>query len=96
MSWIVDAVVYNRVIDPVKVTYNVEDFEVATVKLAQTNLRNQVGDLNLDEILTSHEHINAALGEILDTATDKWGVKRAKILESLGKWPTGRRRKPSC
>lgn len=75
----VDAVVYNRIIDPVKVNYNVEDFEVATVKLAQTNLRNQIGDLNLDETLTSRERINAALGEILDEATDKWGVKVTRV-----------------
>ena len=75
----VDAVVYNRVTDPVKVSYNVEDFEVATVKLAQTNLRNQIGDLNLDDTLTSRERINAALGEILDEATDKWGVKVTRV-----------------
>ncbi len=75
----VDAVIYNRVTDPVKVSYNVSDFEVATVKLAQTNLRNQIGDLNLDDTLTSRDRINAALGEILDDATDKWGVKVTRV-----------------
>jgi regulator of protease activity HflC (stomatin/prohibitin superfamily) len=75
----VDAVVYYRVIDPVKVVYNVEDFNMAVVKLAQTNLRNQIGDLSLDETLTSREKINAALGQILDEATDKWGVKVTRV-----------------
>jgi len=75
----VDAVIYYRVIDPVKVIYNVEDFNLAVVKLAQTNLRNQIGELNLDETLTSREQINAALGQILDEATDKWGVKVARV-----------------
>ncbi len=75
----VDAVVYYRVIDPVKVVYNVEDFNMAVIKLAQTNLRNQIGDLSLDETLTSREKINAALGQILDEATDKWGVKVTRV-----------------
>ncbi len=75
----VDAVVYYRVLDPVKVVYNVEDFNMAVIKLAQTNLRNQIGDLSLDETLTSREKINAALGQILDEATDKWGVKVTRV-----------------
>ncbi len=75
----VDAVVYFRVIDPVNLIYNIEDFNIAVTKLAQTNLRNQIGDLKLDETLTSRERINTALGQILDEATDKWGVKVTRV-----------------
>ena len=60
----VDAVVYYEVTDPVKVTYNVMDFYIAATKLAQTNLRNLVGDLMLDESLTSREVINTKLRQI--------------------------------
>ena len=75
----VDAVVYYEVTDPVKVTYNVADFYVAATKLAQTNLRNLIGDLALDESLTSRELINTKLREILDEATDKWGTKVTRV-----------------
>ena len=74
----VDAVVYYEVTDPVKVTYNVANFYLASTKLAQTNLRNLVGDLALDESLTSREVINTQLRQILDDATDKWGVKASR------------------
>ena len=75
----VDAVVYYEVTDPVKVTYNVMDFYIAATKLAQTNLRNLVGDLMLDESLTSREVINTKLRQILDDATDKWGTKVTRV-----------------
>ena len=75
----VDAVVYYEVTDPVKVTYNVENFYIAATKLAQTNLRNLIGDLALDESLTSRELINTKLREILDDATDKWGTKVTRV-----------------
>ncbi len=75
----VDAVVYYEVTDPVKVTYNVSNFYTAATKLAQTNLRNLVGDLALDESLTSREIINTKLREILDDATDKWGTKVTRV-----------------
>ncbi|UCF77929.1 MAG: SPFH/Band 7/PHB domain protein [Candidatus Eiseniibacteriota bacterium] len=75
----VDAVVYYEVTDPVKVTYNVANFYTAATKLAQTNLRNLVGDLALDESLTSREIINTKLREILDDATDKWGTKVTRV-----------------
>jgi regulator of protease activity HflC (stomatin/prohibitin superfamily) len=75
----VDAVVYYEVTDPVKVTYNVANFYVAATKLAQTNLRNLVGDLALDESLTSRELINTKLRVILDDATDKWGTKVTRV-----------------
>jgi regulator of protease activity HflC (stomatin/prohibitin superfamily) len=75
----VDAVVYYEVTDPVKVTYNVSSFYLAATKLAQTNLRNLIGDLALDESLTSREIINTKLREILDDATDKWGTKVTRV-----------------
>ncbi|HIE53533.1 MAG TPA: SPFH/Band 7/PHB domain protein [Armatimonadetes bacterium] len=75
----VDAVVYFRITDPVRVQYNVARFELATLKLAQTNLRNLIGDLELDETLTSRERINTQLREILDEATDSWGVRITRV-----------------
>jgi len=75
----VDAVVYYEVTDPVKVTYNVANFYIAATKLAQTNLRNLIGDLALDESLTSRELINTKLREILDQATDKWGTRVTRV-----------------
>ena len=75
----VDAVIYYEVTDPIKVTYNVANFYIAATKLAQTNLRNLVGDLSLDESLTSREVINTKLRQILDDATDKWGVKVTRV-----------------
>jgi regulator of protease activity HflC (stomatin/prohibitin superfamily) len=75
----VDAVVYYEVTDPVKVTYNVADFYVAATKLAQTNLRNLIGELALDESLTSREVINSKLRQILDDATDKWGTRVTRV-----------------
>ncbi len=70
----VDAVIYYEPTDPKSLVYNVEDFITAATKLAQTNLRNVVGDLELDAALTSRETINTSLKLILDEATDKWGT----------------------
>jgi regulator of protease activity HflC (stomatin/prohibitin superfamily) len=75
----VDAIVYYEATDPVKLTYNVADFYSAATKLAQTNLRNVVGETELDEALTSREMINAKLREVLDDATDKWGVRVVRV-----------------
>jgi regulator of protease activity HflC (stomatin/prohibitin superfamily) len=75
----VDAVVYYFVTDAKAVRYEVANFYVAVSKLAQTNLRNLVGDMSLDETLASRERINAALRTTLDEATDKWGVKVTRV-----------------
>lgn len=75
----VDAVVYFEVTDPVKVLYNVAQFRYATIKLAQTNLRNVIGDMALDETLTSREKINLHLRQVLDEATDKWGARATRV-----------------
>ncbi len=75
----VDAVVYYEATDPVKLVYNVANFYMAATKLAQTNLRNVIGEMQLDESLTSRENINATLRQILDDATDKWGVRIVRV-----------------
>jgi regulator of protease activity HflC (stomatin/prohibitin superfamily) len=75
----VDAVIYYEATDPVKLKYNVANFVLAATKLAQTNLRNVVGDLDLDTALTSRDLINAKLRQILDDATDKWGTRVVRV-----------------
>ena len=71
----VDAIVYIRVIDPEKAYFEVVNYHIATVSLAQTTLRSVVGDMELDEILYNRDFINTKLRDILDEATDAWGVK---------------------
>ncbi len=75
----VDAIVYYEATDPVKLVYNVADFYQAATKLAQTNLRNVVGEMELDQALTSRETINTKLRMVLDDATDKWGVRVVRV-----------------
>jgi len=75
----VDAVIYFQITDPFRVLYNVSNFEMAAVKLAQTNLRNIIGELELDQTLTSREMINTRLREVLDEATDRWGVRVTRV-----------------
>jgi regulator of protease activity HflC (stomatin/prohibitin superfamily) len=75
----VDAVVYYEPTDPQRLIYNVANFILAVTKLAQTNLRNLVGDLQLDQALTSRDAINTSLREILDDATDTWGVRVKRV-----------------
>lgn len=75
----VDAVIYYEPTDPVKLKYNVGNFILAVTKLAQTNLRNVIGDLDLDSALTSRELINTKLRQILDDATDKWGTRVVRV-----------------
>lgn len=75
----VDAVIYYEATDPRRLEYNVADFELAVTKLAQTNLRNVIGDMQLDEALTSRETINTKLRETLDDATDKWGTRVVRV-----------------
>jgi regulator of protease activity HflC (stomatin/prohibitin superfamily) len=75
----IDAVVYYQIMDAKKALYEIEDFELAIVKLAQTTLRNIVGEMSLDTCLTSREKINTELRKVLDEATDKWGTKVNRI-----------------
>ena len=71
----VNAVVYYRVMDPRKAIIDVEDYNFATSQLAQTTLRSVLGEAELDELLSSREKINMQLQEIIDKATDPWGIK---------------------
>ncbi|BAM69870.1 conserved hypothetical protein [Methanothermobacter sp. CaT2] len=76
---VVDCVIFYEVVDPFNAVYNVVDFYQAITKLAQTNLRNIIGDLELDQTLTSREMINTQLREVLDEATDKWGTRVVRV-----------------
>ena len=71
----VDAIIYIKVVDTPKAIYQVQDYHVATVALAQTTLRSVIGDMELDEVLYNRERINTRLRDILDEATDRWGVR---------------------
>jgi len=75
----VDAVIYYRISDPVKSTFEVQNFAYAATILAQTNLRNLIGDKSLDETLTARDTINANLRNVLDEATNTWGVKVTRV-----------------
>lgn len=75
----VDAIIYAQVTDPVRSRYEISNYIVAATKLAQTNLRNVFGELELDACLTSRDEINSQLRDVLDTATDKWGVKVNRV-----------------
>lgn len=79
VSVTVDAVIYYKVVDPFKAEFEVEDFDTAATTLAQTNLRNVVGDKTLDETLTARDVINTSLREVLDEATHGWGVKVTRV-----------------
>ncbi len=75
----VDCIVYAQVTDPVRSRYEIANYILAATKLAQTNLRNVIGELELDACLTSRDQINGQLRDVLDTATDKWGVKVNRV-----------------
>jgi len=75
----VNAVVYFRVVDPNRAVIEVENYLMATSKLAQTTLRSVLGQVELDELLASRESINHRLQEILDTQTEGWGVKVSNV-----------------
>jgi len=75
----VNAVIYFRVIDPIKAIIEVEQYNYAMAQLAQTTLRSVCGQAELDELLSAREKINTQLQEILDTHTDPWGIKVATV-----------------
>src|SRR6266705_3438487 len=75
----VDAVVYYKVVDPVKSQFEVQDFGYACTTLAQTNLRNLIGDRTLDETLVARDMINTNLRHVLDEATNGWGVQVTRV-----------------
>lgn len=71
----VNAVVYFRVVDPIKAVIQVENFLYATSQLAQTTLRSVLGQVELDELLSEREKLNLKLQDVLDKQTDAWGIK---------------------
>jgi regulator of protease activity HflC (stomatin/prohibitin superfamily) len=71
----VNAVVYFRVLEPIKAIIEVQDYLFATSQLAQTTLRAVLGEVELDELLSEREKLNSQLQEILDKHTDPWGIK---------------------
>lgn len=76
---IVDAVIYYRVVDPMRAKFEVQNFGLAATTLAQTNLRNLIGDKTLDETLVARDMINSNLRAVLDEATNTWGVKVTRV-----------------
>jgi regulator of protease activity HflC (stomatin/prohibitin superfamily) len=75
----IDALLYFQITDPVKMVYEIANLPLAIEKLTQTTLRNVIGEMDLDESLTSRDTINGKLRTILDEATDKWGVKINRV-----------------
>jgi len=75
----INAMLYFQVTDPMKAVYEIANLPEAIEKLTQTTLRNVIGELDLDQTLTSRDTINTKLREILDEATDKWGVKVNRV-----------------
>jgi len=75
----VNAVLYFRVIDPIKANIEVENYLFATGQLAQTTLRSVCGSAELDQLLVERDHINSHLQEILDEQTVPWGVKVSSV-----------------
>lgn len=71
----VDAIIYIKVVDPEKAYFEVTNYRMATIALAQTTLRSVIGDMELDEVLYNRDLINSKLRDILDKATDAWGVR---------------------
>jgi regulator of protease activity HflC (stomatin/prohibitin superfamily) len=75
----VNAVVYFRVIDPLKCIIDVENYLYATSQLSQTTLRSVLGQAELDELLSRRDQLNEKLQEILDTHTESWGIKVSNV-----------------
>lgn len=71
----VNAVVYYRVVDANRAVVNVENFKMATAQLAQTTLRSVAGQAELDQLLAERDRLNQDIQQILDEATDAWGIK---------------------
>ena len=75
----INALLYFQIMDPFKAAYEITNLPNAIEKLTQTTLRNIIGELELDETLTSRDTINTKLRAVLDDATDKWGVKVNRV-----------------
>lgn len=88
----VNAVVYFRVVDPSAAIVNVEDYKRATWNIAQTTLRNVLGQSDLDELLAHRERINQKLQQIIDEATGPWGIKVSIVEVKDVELPEGMKR----
>src|SRR5881392_2633390 len=75
----IDALIYSQITDPVRATYEIANLPDAIEKLTQTTLRNVIGEMELDHVLSSRDMINAKLREILDEATHKWGANVSRV-----------------
>jgi len=75
----VNAVVYFRVVDPLKAIIDVENYLYATSQLSQTTLRSVLGQAELDDLLSHREQLNDRLQDILDTHTEPWGIKVSNV-----------------
>lgn len=75
----INALLYFQIVDPFKAVYEINNLPNAIEKLTQTTLRNIIGELELDETLTSRDTINTKLRAVLDDATNKWGVKVTRV-----------------
>lgn len=75
----VDAVIFAQVTDPARARYEIANYILASTKLAQTNLRNVIGEMDLDACLSSRDQVNSQLRDVLDEATDKWGMKVNRV-----------------
>ena len=75
----IDAILYYQITDPFKAMYEISNLPDAIEKLAKTTLRNIIGNMDLDHTLSSRDDINSKMTEILDEATDKWGVKVNRV-----------------
>src|SRR5687768_7257823 len=82
----IDTVLYFKVVDPVRATYEIANFLQAIEQLTVTTLRNVIGSLDLEQTLTSRDQINAQLRGVLDEATGKWGIRVNRVeLKEIGR-----------
>lgn len=88
----VNAVVYFRVVDPIKAVTQVKNFVMATSQIAQTTLRSVIGQAHLDELLSARDKLNRELQRIIDEATDPWGIKVTTVEIKDVELPSGMQR----
>lgn len=88
----VNAVVYFRVIDPIKTVTQVRNYIMATSQIAQTTLRSVIGQAHLDELLSERDKLNLQLQKIIDEATDPWGIKVSTVEIKDVELPSGMQR----
>lgn len=91
----VDAVVYFRVVDPVRAVINVENYMIATSQVSQTSLRSVIGRADLDTLLSDREQINRELRAVIDSPTEDWGIKIDRVEVKDISLPEGMRRSMS-